>query len=236
MGKKLDTNNETKEETSRKRLDRLIQTSNDRSHLNHNYSRFIRWMRLILPTIALIIVAVVMSWGYIQEEQLAPLIESSQIQQSIGKNELLNPRFESRDDKNQPYTITAGRALQGEDNENLIILDEPLADMMLNSGNWVAIQSIQGAYRQDNERLLLREKVKLFHDEGYQLETEELHLDLNKSTAWSDLNVYAQGPAGTIYAKGLQANLDQGLLLFTGPAKLILNQSVLRSKSDGETE
>ncbi len=217
------------EETSRERLDRLIQTSDDRSQLNLNYSRFIRWMRLLLPTIALVIVGIVMSWSYIREEQIAPLIESAQIPLNVGKNELLNPRFESKDEKNQPYTITANRALQGEDNENLIILDEPLADMMLNSGSWVAIQSIKGAYRQDSERLLLREKVKLFHDKGYQLETEELHLDLNKSTAWSDLDVYAQGPAGTLYAKGLQANSNDGLLVFTGPAKLILNSSVLGS-------
>lgn len=224
MNKKTPPLSET--ENSRERLDRLMQTSDDRSHLNERYSKFIRRMRLILPIIALIIIGVVMSWGYVQEEQMTPIIDQAKMPQTIGKNELLNPRFESKDDKQQPYTITAGRALQGEDNENLIILDEPLADMMLNSGNWIAIQSVKGAYRQDNDRLLLRGDVKIFHDDGYQMMTEELHLDLAKNFAWSDQDVYAQGPAGTINAKGLQANSDDGLLVFTGPAKLILNESV----------
>ncbi len=206
---------------------RLGQTSGGaHAQVNRGYSRFIRWMRLVLPLIALTITAIVFAWSNMSDENIVPVQEQTKAPKTIGKNELLNPRFESTDEKKQPYTITARRALQGETNEDLILLDEPLADILLNSGNWVALEARQGAFRQDNQRLLLKGNVRLFHDRGYQMETAQLQLDLEKNTAWSEEAVYGQGPAGTLEASGLKANSSTGVLVFLGPAKLILNRSV----------
>lgn len=189
-------------------------------------SSYIRWIKLVLPMIALSLVALVFVWGSLGDEKLVPVVEEAEAPKTIGKNELLNPRFESMDQKKQPYTITAKRALQGESNENLVMLDEPVADMMLNSGNWVAVEAQQGALRQDNLRLLLQGDVKIFHDDGYSMEMAALNLDLENSTAWSETTIYGQGPAGILHAKGLQADTKKGLLIFNGPAKLILNKTV----------
>ncbi len=196
------------------------------AQVNRSYSRFIRWMRLVLPLVALIITAVVFTWSNMSDENIVPVQEQAAATKTIGKNELLNPRFESSDENKQPYTITAKRAIQGEANEDLIILDEPLADMLLSGGNWVALEARQGAFRQDNQRLLLKGEVRLFHDRGYKMETAQLQLDLEKNTAWSDEYVYGQGPAGTLEASGLKANTNTGELVFHGPARLILNRSV----------
>jgi lipopolysaccharide export system protein LptC len=210
---------------SRERLDRLVGNAEKRAGFNPNYSKFIRRLRLILPLIALGILAVVFSWSSFTEDDLLVITPPpGENTQEIGKNELLNPRFESKDDKNQPYTITATRAIQGKDNENLIILEEPLADILLKNGNWIAIQSKQGAYRQDSERLLLQDEVTIFHDEGYQMTTSELHMDMIASLAWSEKDVAAQGPAGLLDAKGMKADSKSGELIFTGPAKLILHR------------
>lgn len=207
---------------SRDRLDRLV-SSGERAGYDPRYSRFIRRLRLILPLIALGIIAVVFSWGSFNADDLmvAPPAEG-QGAQEIGRNELLNPRFESKDEKNQPYTITASRALQSKDNENLVLLEQPLADILLNNGNWLAIKSKEGAYRQDSERLLLQEDVTIFHDAGYQMTMQELHVDMAKNLAWSETDIAAQGPAGLLDAKGMNAQMDKGELIFTGPAKLIL--------------
>ncbi len=202
------------------RLERLSGASNARAY-NPKYSKFIRLMRLILPLFALVIVGLVFAWGNMSDDNIVP-VESAKAPKSIGKNELLNPRFESVDDKKQPYTITAKRAMQGEENEDYILLKEPLADIMLNSGNWVAIKSVEGGFSQDHQRLLLRGGVEMFHDDGYQMRTPILNVDLEAGTAWSEDDVSGQGPAGTIEAKGLQLDNNKGELIFTGPAKLTL--------------
>lgn len=186
------------------------------------YSRFIRRMRYILPAIAVCIIAVVFSWGNMVDDRIVPVTQQDPQNQTVGKNELLNPRFESTDEKNQPYTITADRALQGSTDEDLVVLEKPLGDILLNDGTWVALSADKGAFWQDTQRLLLQEKVQIFHDEGYRLETEKLNIDLTQNQTWSDEEVLVQGPAGRIESVGLKGDSQAEILTFTGPAKLVL--------------
>jgi len=214
----------TEAEQRRKRLSQA--GGKARETYSRSYSRFVRWMRLVLPLMALGIVAVLFTWSRIEEPAIPIQQQDVAEQKSIGKNELVNPRFESTDEKKQPFTVTAKRAVQGEANEDLIMLERPVADMLLNSGNWIAIEADRGAFRQDIQRLFLQGHVKLFHDEGYQLETPQLHVDMEENLAWSEMAVYGQGPAGTLEATGLKANNLTGEIVFTGPAKLVLNSTI----------
>ncbi|HBR68863.1 MAG TPA: LPS export ABC transporter periplasmic protein LptC [Rhodospirillaceae bacterium] len=208
------------------RRERLAQPPQERKNFSQNYSKFVRWMRLLLPLAALAIVAVLFTWNSTNDDIAIPVEKQVAGSTEIGKNELVNPRFESTDENKQPYTVTAERAIQGEEDEKLVILEKPVADMLLNSGNWIAAQADKGAYHQGTQKLMLEGHVKLFHDKGYQLETQKLQIDVTKSLAWSDNPVYGQGPAGTLEAKGLKADNNAGRLVFTGPAKLVLNSAL----------
>ena len=212
--------NPTQEQTPPK-LDSLTLGGQKTRKHDAGYSTFIRSMRIILPLTALSIIAVVISWNLLQDDDIAPVKTEASMTQTIGKNELLNPTFESMDDKNQPYTITAKRALQ-DTNDELVLLDQPMADIVLNSGNWLAIKSRQGAFRQESQRLLLKENVTLFHDDGYTVKTEELNVDLKAGTAQTDIPIRGHGPAGTLEANGMKANSKDGTLVFTGPATVVL--------------
>lgn len=208
---------------ARERRERLARgQAGAHKNLNRSYSSFVRMMRLVLPLTALAIIAVLFTWSNMKEDLVIPPSDPSRTPSSIGKNELVNPRFESKDEKGQPYTITARLAVQSERNDELIILEKPVADMALNSGNWIAIEADQGAYRQDKNRLLLQGNVKMFHDGGYQLDTDKLHVDFKHELAWSEEPVYAQGPAGTLEARGMRVDSARDTLIFNGPAKLVM--------------
>lgn len=172
--------------------------------------------------IALGIVAALFSWNSVRRDTIVPVQEKNPEAKDVGRNELLAPRFESLDDKGQPYTITAKRAVQGEGDEDLILLEEPMADMLLSGGNWVAAQSERGAFSQKSQRLLLKGSVTLYHDQGYTMEMPELDVDLHAGTAWTNTDVRGHGPAGTLDAKGLKAESKAGKLIFNGPARLVL--------------
>ena len=204
---------------------------------SRGYSRFIRTMKMALPLVAVAMTVAVFVWSS-AEEDLIPAPADPAETHTIGKNELLNPLFESTDDKKQPYTIKAKRAVQGQDNENLIILEEPLGDILLENNTWLAIGSDQGAYRQDNQRLLLKGNVKIYHDQGYQLTTEQLDIDIKNSSLWTSNPVSGHGPAGTITASGMRGDMNTGILNFEGHAKLVLHNTGTRSSllSGGQTQ
>lgn len=216
-----------KEEPSKKRLRQLDRSLyKQRKNSGKLHSFIIRTLRLIVPLVAISLIGLLIAWPHI-EETLSPIQDSGLIlPPTIAKNELINPRFESQDDKSQPFTITAKRAIQSSKDADVILLDTPMADIILNDNTWLAAQAIQGAYRQNEERLLLKGEVKLFHDQGYELKTEQLLVNLKTRQARSDVPVTGQGPAGTIEAQGMIAQMETGLLIFKGPVKLVLNRKI----------
>lgn len=194
---------------------------------NAKYSRFVRSLRLILPLACVIIIAIVFAWGDLGKDNTVSVqVEERPRNQTIGKNELLEPRFESKDTKEQPYTITATRAIQGHGEEGLLVLEQPLADIYLKSNTWIAIKADEGAYREDLQRLVLNGNVHMFHDEGYQFQSSNLHLDLKKNQAWTKTNIDVQGPIGRLEAQGLNAIGNEDRLVFLGPAKMTLYKTI----------
>lgn len=224
--------NQIDDEEKAARLERLSRRS--REYDQHQgvagYTKFVRMMRVALPLCAVMLIAVLYLRSGLEEQVIMPMEEATKApslkDRSISKNELLNPKFESVDNQNQPYKITAKRAVQGEVNENLIMLEHPSGVITMEDGGKITMQSKTGAYRQDTERFFLEGDVFLEHEEGYKLQTEEAHIDLKQGFAWSEKDVNGEGPDMSIAAKGVHANSNTGEIIFAGPAKLTFNSSL----------
>lgn len=210
-------------EQQKKRLSHL--ESAQRKTQGKGYSRFVRTMRLMLPLAAAGLIGLVIAWPDV-EDTFEAIPKENILPQNIGQNELINPEFKSRDEKAQPYVVTASRAFQSARDMNIILLETPEADITLNSGAWLAAKADDGVYRQEAENLILNGNVRLFHDKGYEMTTERMLVDLLNRKAVSDRPVYGQGPAGTIEASGFQAVSDTNHLIFTGPVKLVMNRNI----------
>lgn len=210
------------------RLERLSQRDQS-SGADLGYTRFVRIMRLALPLMALGLIFILFLGSGGDDTAIAPVEESEAPlvqERRIAKNELLNPQFESVDQDSQPYKITADRAIQGELNKDLIMLDRPVGVMDMDGGSRVKVVSNSGAYRQDTERFLLEGAVVMEHTDGYSLNTEEAHIDLKNNVAWSDKDVLGKGPDLAIDARGIRANGETGEIIFKGPAKLVLEKGL----------
>lgn len=213
------------------RLERLSQRERkDTHHSIHGYSKFVRFMRLALPLGALAIILVLYLGSGLEEQVIKPMEEVTRApdlkERSIAKNELLNPKFESMSTQNLPYQITADRAVQGEKNQNLIMLDKPVGEITMEDGMHVKLQSNAGAYRQDTGRFFLEGDVYLEHDGGFTLQMDEAHIDLKQGYAWSEKSLEGEGPDMTIAARGVRANNNSGTVVFSGPATLTLEAGV----------
>lgn len=210
------------------RIERLSRRDKHNGTSSLGYTRFVRIMRMVLPLAAVGVVTILLIRTGVEDTHIVPIeSDKSKIQdQNISKNELLNPKFESMDKKMQPYKITADRAVQGEKNKDLIMLDRPVGVMTMKDGVQLTVHSDTGAYRQDTERFFLQGEVFMQHADGYSLSSEEAHIDLKKNFAWSDKDVQGQGPDILIDAKGVRADGNTGEIVFSGPAKLVLENGV----------
>lgn len=209
------------------RMDRLSRRDRD-TEISRSYTNFVRLMRLALPLAAVVVIAFLFISPGLEEQVVVNVEETTKTpdlqDQKIAKNELLNPKFESTDNNNQPYQIVAERAIQGELNKDLIMLESPVGVMTMSDGVKVTMKSEKGAYRQDTERFFLEGNVMLEHAEGYSIQSSEAHIDMKKNFAWSEKDVSGSGPDLSIAARGVQANGETGEIIFSGPATLTLDK------------
>ncbi len=212
-----------------KQEERLSLLSKDNNHTksikSSSYTKIVKALRIILPVAALALAIIVLTWGDVDKTIQTAQIEEDKKPQ-IGTNELIDPKFESRDKNNKPFTITAKKAISGEKNPDLIQMEEPLADMTLKDNSWIAIKGNEGRYWQKDQKLELYGNVNIFHDKGYEIISEEFIIDFKKGKLFTSKKIGGHGPAGTIQAQSMSADSNTGNLIFNGPAKLVLYNAI----------
>lgn len=194
-----------------------------RFSLRDRYSLFVGLMKVMLPAMAAALILLVVAWPHIvgKHDKFRLGIANFGADQ-IDNLSMLNARFDGMDDKNQPFTITADMATQSHESENLIELELPKADMTMSDGTWLALTARAGEYDRDTQLLDLTGAVSLFHDKGFELQTNSARIDFEAGTASGDEAVRGFGAAGSIQAEGFRV-LDRGeRILFTGRSQLTL--------------
>jgi lipopolysaccharide export system protein LptC len=190
------------------------------------YSLFVSTMKVVLPALAVAIVLLVLVWPRIMPDDPRFRVGLSDLSpDAAGSLSMIKPRFQGRDNRDRPFSIVADKATQPEDGANRIDLQNPKADITLADQAWLAVTADSGTYRRDRKLLDLRGHVNLFHDQGFQMQTEATHVDLAAGEARGDTPISVQGPAGHLEAEGFRV-LDRGeTIIFTGRSKLTVYAS-----------
>lgn len=196
------------------------------------YSRFVAWMKIILPLIAVMLLAMVAAWPYLQKkDNLFRLGFSALTMSDTETSGMVNVRYVGADSKGQPFSVTADLARSSDKSAATIDLELPKADITLKDGSWVALTADTGRYLRAEGVLDLKGKVNVFHDSGYELKTDAAELNLKQGTVISHTTVHGQGPIGEIRSQGMTL-FDKGeTIVFTGKTYLTLYPGPRKSAS-----
>jgi lipopolysaccharide export system protein LptC len=180
-------------------------------------------MRLILPTIAALLLAALALWSRLGLESNSFRLAMGSIGlASIDSMAMSNPHFEGLDDKNRPFNLTASSARQADGNADTIDLDAPQADITLEDGAWLTLTADSGRYMRAAQLLDLTGQVNLFHDKGYELHTRDVHIDMVKGSAVGGSAVDGQGPSGGLTADGIEVTRGGNRIHFLGHAHMTI--------------
>lgn len=233
MNDDLDLDETTK--TPDGRLSQLSVEAHRRTALTGRRSKIIKNLRFILPFIALVMTVIILTWNE-GGQKVAPLKKEDVIPASQNiENELVKPVFNSVDDKNQPYSVSADKATQSRTSPDLLDLQNPTATLTQNNNTTLDAKALNGVYEQKTKKLNLSGDVELHYSEGYVLKTPELRVDMQARKAYSAKDVLVEGAAGTLEAKGLEGDEEQGIIVFTGPARIVLKSTNNMFESKGKT-
>lgn len=194
-----------------------------------NYSRKVRWMKVLLPICALVLIVMIFLSG--RSREAATGIENAATAAALGAGlRLENPRFAGVTENGEPFVITAASALPDGASPDRVDLEQPNGELRLGDGRTLTVNSGSGEYFRSQERLILREAVTLKTSDGYEVTTDGVDMDLEGRVAVTDGPISASGPAGDLEADAgrLETTADQKtvILHFEGNVRLRLNPAV----------
>ena len=189
------------------------------------YSRFVKLMKVLLPFFALGLIALVVAWPRLKSDDTFRIGFASVDFTGNAEPGMDNARYVGTDENRQPYSVTADLARMVGDDNGIVDLELPKADLTLEDGTWLALTANTGWYIRADASLDLVGGVNLYHDTGYEISTEKLRVDLNAGSAEGRTPLSGHGPFGELKAQGIKL-IDKGrLIYFTGPAQVILYAS-----------
>lgn len=193
------------------------------SQAGGRYTRFVTWMRIILPVVAGVVVLLVVIWPQLTEDagRFALMAPSAVTLKDGGDQQVVNARFTGMDRNQQPFTVIADSATQSQQMPDRVSLAFPKADVTMKNGAWVALSGANGLYYRNRQALDLNGDVTLFHDSGFEMRTAAAHIDFNTNIASGDSPVQGQGPLGTLDAKGFRVVEGGRRIWFAGPSQVV---------------
>ncbi len=193
------------------------------------HTRRVRALRVVLPAVALLAVAIVILWPRIRAEFNRPTETSAEERQP----HMVSGRYVGSDAHGRPYTVTYDSATQPPAGGPIDMVN-PLAELTLQNGHWVAVKAERGRYDQSTSVVDLYGHVEFFHDDGYRFTTEVAHVEFSKNLIWGDRAVVGRGPKAEVEARGFRIINNGDAFTFTGPTRLLLRPDAARIDVAGD--
>lgn len=196
---------------------------------NADYSDIVRWLKILLPTIAAFLCGLLILIPRIEEE--TNKISLSIAVPKFGEVEKLrmaNPNFVGNDKKNNVFNIIAKEAIETKAGSKIMELIDPKANIPTSPDNWYEIDSDKGFYHQTENKIELVDGVTIFSSNGISVETEIASFDFNKEYASGDKKIHAQGEFGTIDASEFEFFMDKNIFVFKKDAKMVVYEDEIK--------
>lgn len=205
---------------------RMMTPSRQRREISHGAlarRRFaLRWVKRLLPVAALALLSAIALWPEIERGENNVRYSIRRMQAGPEAVLVRDPRYQGLDEQNRPFNVTAAAARQQGSAADVVTLEQPRADLLLNDGAWVLVESRDGRFDRPRNHLDLAGGVTLWHDNGTVLVTEQAAVALGEGHASGDRPVAAQGPFGTLTSEGFRLRDRGQVVVFTGQARLVL--------------
>jgi lipopolysaccharide export system protein LptC len=195
----------------------------ERPRYNPLYGRFVSFTKVLLPVIATAIIALIVVWPELSEQNNRFTLGPARIDPAEAENlRMINARFIGVDATKRPYAVTADSADQATAKSDEVTLVAPKADILLGNGAWVALTAQTGIFDREKQILELTGGVNLFHDSGYEFQTQSIVVDLAAGDAIGTEPVRGQGPFGQLRAEGFRIYNRGERVEFLGKSKLVI--------------
>jgi lipopolysaccharide export system protein LptC len=192
-----------------------------------SHDRLIGTLRLALPTAIGVLTAFLMVAPIAVGNDISFVLSKKSVDIAPERMRVSRAVYRGRDEKDEPFRLTADSAVQQTSQTPIVHLKELKADIQLTNGP-ATIVSNQGRYDMDTSRIALDGPVKLDEATGYHLTTSNILLDMKTKIARSQGAVTGTMPLGNYSADHMRADFNARTVQLVGRARLHIVQGKAR--------
>lgn len=195
-------------------------------------ARIMRWLKIALPSIAALLIGLLIIIPGIQTEGERLAIDITRPKKGeLEKLHMENTSFYITDANNKVNNFNADNIDETKPGSKLLKLKNPSGILPNADNTWVNIQSPTGFYNQNTSLLHLLDGVEIFYSSGGTATSQEMYFDFKQSKAYSILPTTVDGEDGHIESQGFEYYQDKDLLIFTGKTHITLPEEQIRGSN-----
>jgi lipopolysaccharide export system protein LptC len=185
------------------------------------YSRFVSMVKIGLILVALLLSALLIALPFFSSAHKNYKLTFSHIETSEDEAAptMVNPRFQGIDNKDQPYSVTAARAIQ--ESEEILLLEKIAADVSFENEEWISLLASEGTFFTTGQILDILGDVTLFSSEGYDIRTESAQVDFERGEMFGSTKITGNGPLGSLEADSFAVESESKNIVFNGNVKVV---------------
>jgi len=183
------------------------------------HSRRVRVLKFGLPVAALVLALVFGAMAYIRLPG-GVSVDLANTSISDGKLVMANPKLGGFTRDNEPYSMTAARAIQDMSDHNLVRLEEITAELPFNMGNSALVDAGIGLLDRAANRLELTDGLTITTRDGMRAVLKSARIDIANSSMETDQPVEVTLDGVRLVADSMRAEADGRVMVFENKVRL----------------
>lgn len=184
-----------------------------------SHDAMVRTMQAVLPMAIGVLTAFLVMAPLFSAGDVSFVLDKNKVDVAQERMRIQAARYRGADDKNRPFALNAGSAVQKSSAERVVDLDELSAGIELSDGP-ATLRGDRGQYDMVDDRVAINGPIEFRAADGYALDTRDATVDLRNRTLQSGSAVSGVAPQGTFRGDRLKADLEERTVRLEGNARL----------------
>jgi lipopolysaccharide export system protein LptC len=209
---------------------RAKELRNKRKHFaapGGSHDKLVGFLARVLPAAVGLVAALMIITPLSPRGEVSFLLDRTQVAMIDSRLSVDNAVYRGKDNKERPFSLTAGEAVQRSSAEGVVRMRDLVARIALREGP-AQILAKAGAYTIEQEKVAVIGPLNMKAADGYAMTASGVTLDLDERTMAGSRGVSGTVPAGTFSANSIDVDIDERTIVLEGNARLQMIPGKLR--------
>lgn len=191
------------------------------------HDRIIAVLRIALPAAIGALAAAMVFTPLVNRDEFSFVLDKNKVAIARDRFAVSSALYRGEDDRGRSFTLSAGSAVQKSVSDPVVRIADMTARIVLDGGPAQLIAA-SALYNMDADTVVIDGPIAFAGNDGFNLRTSDVLVDLKARTIAGDSGVSGQLPIGRFSANRLFADLEARTVRLSGAARLHINQGVIR--------